>query len=334
MEHRARNHLHEWRRYYPGAFDFLDECHRGKGQDGLPDWPDWCYAPIAAAASAWMQWGYGPENAGTITGLAAWRMTQGIYRIDPSLYGSLIDTPVTGDLPTDAIFQLPEWCVYVETPESVSYADHPVHGAFAWLEHDVNHGHSELRMLLDIDHSAGPNLYPCIIHLGGTIEEGIERARQEILKRARLDPSTATDAWIEPSQKIVSLLLYMCSVVDYQRNGQPGLPVNPVGKKTKRGLRIFAPQNSTTWDVGVRMGAALRAAYHREQAEQDATPTGRRVRPHVRRAHWHTFLSGPRLRDGERIPPADRRRYVRWVPPIPVNVESLDALPAAVRKVE
>lgn len=47
---------------------------------------------------------------------AAWRMTQGIYRIDPTLYADLVDTEIAGDLPSDVLMHLPEWCIYIETP--------------------------------------------------------------------------------------------------------------------------------------------------------------------------------------------------------------------------
>lgn len=46
----------------------------------------------------------------------AWRTTQGVYRFDPTLYGELVATPVTGPIPTDILKRLPEWAVYVETP--------------------------------------------------------------------------------------------------------------------------------------------------------------------------------------------------------------------------
>ncbi len=46
--------------------------------------------------------------------MAAWRPTQGIYRFATNLLDELWDTPVTGDLPSDLLHRLPEWCVYIE----------------------------------------------------------------------------------------------------------------------------------------------------------------------------------------------------------------------------
>lgn len=76
-----------------------------------------------------------------------------------------------------------------------------------------------------------------------------------------------------------------------------------------------------TWDVGLRIGAALRRAHDAESSEGAGSGTHARPRAHIRRAHWHTFWTGPR--DGDRV------ARVKWLPPIPVNVGDSD-LPATV----
>ena len=45
--------------------------------------------------------------------LAAWRATQGIERFDPTIFEAVWDTPLTGELPTELLYRLPEWCCYV-----------------------------------------------------------------------------------------------------------------------------------------------------------------------------------------------------------------------------
>jgi hypothetical protein len=51
--------------------------------------------------------------------------------------------------------------------------------------------------------------------------------------------------------------------------------------------------------------------------EHDLTEaTGRRVSGHVRRGHWHTFLFGPRKKEGAVIPANERGRTLKWVPPL------------------
>lgn len=75
--------------------------------------------------------------------------------------------------------------------------------------------------------------------------------------------------------------------------------------------------------MGVRLGAALRRAYQAEQTGAERPHAG--PRPHVRRAHWHGYWSGPR--DGA------RRYDLRWLPPIAVALSDANELPAVVRRV-
>lgn len=112
----------------------------------------------------------------------------------------------------------------------------------------------------------------------------------------------------------------------------------PEPKKTKKGVRYFPASTPTTWDVGVRMGTALRRVSGQTQGTQSDSLGQEVKRPHIRRGHWHTFLTGPRkTKDGEDIPPAQRTRVLRWIPPIAVNIkdkEELEALPSVIRPVK
>lgn len=44
-----------------------------------------------------------------------------IYRFAPEIYDALISQPLTGDLPTDCLYHLPEWAVYSEFSYSLYY---------------------------------------------------------------------------------------------------------------------------------------------------------------------------------------------------------------------
>lgn len=141
--------------------------------------------------------------------------------------------------------------------------------------------------------------------------------------------ATALRPIVEP---VVSLLLYLCTQAgEIAGRGSPG---NPLPVRTRRGgWKLFPADTPRTWDVGVRLGAALRAAYAAEQTGQGQPHSG--PRPHIRRGHWHTYLSGPRLRaDGAPLPSAERRANLRWQPPIAVAVSRPDDLPAVVRRVQ
>ncbi|WP_236904089.1 hypothetical protein [Comamonas serinivorans] len=129
---------------------------------------------------------------------------------------------------------------------------------------------------------------------------------------------------------VISLLLYICEGDDIQGRGHPG---NPEPTRTRRdGWRLFPAQGVRMWDVGVRMGAALRAAYQAAETDQGGTHAG--PRGHVRRAHWHGYWSGPmKDKDGQDIPRERRKFDLRWQPPIAVNLPDIASLPATIRKV-
>lgn len=336
---RPRDHLIAASRLYPKAWSSFDEFRDGRGKD-LPDWPQWCFVPMAGAYAVVNQ-DRGSQQLGLrdlhlvgdvsrLAAIGAWRPTQGIYRFDPAVYAAVRDTPISGDLPHDVLFRLPEWCVYVETP-GMEFGG-PLHGFFAHLEWDANSGRTELRLLLDSE----TTLQGLPLHLGNwSLQESIQRATDVASVaalgagfRAFQPVASELHAVMEP---IISMLLYLCS-----QNAEVGdgvhRPAHPVPKRVKGGMRLFPAERVTTWDVGVRLGSALRRAY---QAEQTGNGTHVGPRPHVRRSHWHGFRSGPmKLSDGTDIATADRKFELRWLPPIAVNLYHLDDLPATIRPVK
>lgn len=342
--HRAREHLATAGRDYPNAWRVADEFRAGRGR-GLPDWADWCFLPLGgwyAMVSGGGSNRVPPDRIGDLArigALGAWRVSQGIYRFDPALYGALASTPVDGDLPCEVLYRLPEWCVYIETPDLEWREGERVHGFFAHLEEDSNDGRAELRLLLDLD----SGLQPMPLHLGPwPLSEAITKMAAEAARHASAGPLTFGELVHNPTAAkilaahiapMISLLLYLCADGAEIGDGSRA-PVRPVPKKTKSGPRLFPPEQQTVWDVGVRIGAALRRGYH---AAETASGTGdghASPRAHVRRAHWHGFRSGPmKAPDGSPIPAAARDFRVKWLPPIPVNIDDLDALPATVRPV-
>lgn len=343
--HRARDILAVVGRAYPHAWQQVDRMRAARGKE-LPAWPDWCFMPLHGAYAI-VSGGVEREvpferahHTAIVGALAAWRVTQGIYRFDPALYGALIETPLDADLPRDPLYRLPEWCVYVETPDqvwTVAGERRPIHGVWAHLDWDER-GADELRLVLDTATSPKLALDPmhgCIpvpLILGqGSVADALERVVRSGAEQARrrgMDaPADLFDAraLARALWPLVSLLLYLCAD-DAELGDASDRPENPAPKRTRGGFRMFPPDAPRMWDVGVRLGAALRAGYQRAQIEgSEVAPSGRsRPRAHVRRAHWHTFLAGT----------ARTERRVRWLPPIPVNVDDIQTLPATVRRVQ
>jgi hypothetical protein len=264
-----------------------------------------------------------------MSALAAWRVTKGIYRFDEELLVALLDTPIDGQLPTDVLYRLPEWCIYVETGADRPVGGASIHGFFAHLEWDPSDERVELRLLLDLP---GDGLLAIPIHLtGGTLADAIKAAQDEsVFQQAAATPMSSEqlhdlqgqmDDSRAPLQEIVapvvSTLLYLCTEnADVAQEGR-----EPATRAPRS--RSHAAQSPMGWDVGFRVGAALRRAQTvrgEPQGGHHASP-----RAHVRRAHWHTFWRGPR---GNQTP------VLKWLSPILVGADSEEDLVTTVHPVE
>jgi hypothetical protein len=154
------------------------------------------------------------------------------------------------------------------------------------------------------------------------------------IHRALVNESTA-DIMLEQTKlfammqaRLGSLLLYLVSdKADISPEGDSSELRSRVVSNERRGIRNFQASKVRPWEVGFRIGAEIRAFEERSHESAMSTGTGSSMRPHVRRAHWHSFWTGPRDQ------PQERRKKVRWLPPTPVNVTSSDDLVPTMHKV-
>jgi hypothetical protein len=325
---RPKAHLVTASKRYPGAWKQYDVFRQGRGSTGFPGWPDWCFCPLAGAYAIVSGGGDNripTQHIGEVArlgALAAWRVSQGIYRFDDDLRASLLATSLSGDLPCEVLYRLPEWCVYIETPGR-SWDGVALYGFFAHLESDANNGREELRLLLDHD----DELIPVPIHLGSwPLTEAIARALDLSKTHAvSIGETIPAGVKVEIEQVIsplISLLLYLCADEAEIGTGDDR-PKMPKPTKTKQGQRLFPPDSPKTWEVGVRIGAALRRAQAQAGAPSGEVGTHARPRAHIRRAHWHTYRVGAGRSD----------RRLKWLPPIPINVFDAELLPAVIKNV-
>lgn len=326
--------LREYGRRYPGAWKRLDALRERRGKE-LPDWPEWCYLPMAASHALvglpdpeQAQGMPAPEvlarlgDIGALSALVAWRQTKGIYRFDPDFGAAVAATDLAGDLPSDLLLRLPEWCVYVEAPGLPPRW----HGFFAHLEWDANTGERELR-IVGVGEAA---LAPFPVHLGGRLVAGVQATVDQARASVRAaglpedvlghTPINDMAAFVRPA---VNLVLYLCSdEPDLAGQGRPG---NPRPVQRGREIRTEAAASIREWQVGWRLGASFRAA--RDSGEQRGAGGHASPRPHVRRAHWHHYWTGPR--EGE------RKSVLRWLHPMLVGTAGASIeLPAVVRPVK
>ena len=300
----------------------------------LPHWNKWCYLPFAGWIAIISKGCEISEvslahtyAAPLYAAVGAWRTGRGVYRFDETLLKELANTPVEGVIPCEVIFRLPEWCVYIEA-DMLGFQ-----GTFVYLEEDMNNGEKELRFLFMKD---GVPM-PAVIHLGDySLAEGVRRAVETArtnTMRQGLDYSAseiARDSGLvmKYAASVMPLVLYICSANAEMRRRdnmeEPRVRATPKGKASKTAYHPIV------WEVGYRIGAAIRAGRSQEDAKE--TPVaeypgaGVPKRPHVRRAHWHGYWTGPR--DGKRM------FALKWLPPIPVNIDTEGDGPIVVHPVE
>lgn len=329
---RLTQYLGEISRRFPRAWKQIEELRASKG-NRLPDWPAWCFLPIAGTLVVAQNHGLplGPASAtwpARLAALAGWRQTKGVYTFHEGIYEALWETPIE-KIPVEILHQIPEWCLYLVTPGRM-FLEMPMHGVFVHLEHDPNTGRAELRFLFDVDEPGGPLLIPGIIHLNHpTLEAAIEAAARSTRETGRrlgvsealLNESLKTYGSVrEIAGSVISLLLYVCSQNSEIRSvSEPNRnkPHFPVPVRTKRGERLFEAERVGVWECGWRTGAAIREALKADGLKSGDGAERNAPKPHIRRAHWHHFRVGPRT---------DSRLALRWLSPIAVNVASPDDL--------
>ncbi|MEI6336801.1 MAG: hypothetical protein WCS87_19765 [Methylococcaceae bacterium] len=330
VTNRPTEHLKAIAKKYPQAWKKMDVFRADKG-----NWPQWCFCPVACATViVSLQNGFqdrfqvteaSMNDIGILAALSAWRAGKSLYLFDRTIYNSLISGGMTGNLPSEFLYNLPEWCVYVETPGN-SFRDTTVYGFFAHLNLDLETNRHELCLVLDTP----DGLCSTYLYIGNwTINKALRSAVEASDLHCRevgLESFDFTDEDIEREAKefepFVALVLYLCTKnaeIEYKNK----VPPKPIIKWSKKhGQQIVAPAKSRNLNVGVRIGAALR---HAQQVIRPVNHTGgthAQPIPHVRTSHWHIYKTGK-----GRI-----NSILKWLPPILVNVSDVDKMPVVLKK--
>ncbi len=314
--HRAAKHLTELETEFPNCFKkmgwFLSSEFKARAS-----WPSYCFLPIAAGISVVTHGSREPQSmlmqnpsligkASQLTGLSAWRITKGVYRFDVDWFEHVSQADLSQKIPWEMLFSMPEWCVYIET-HNVQIFDQHVFGFFAWLEFDIKTSKTELRFLLDTENG----LITLLLPKADTIEHGLNQivglGQNGTSGPVRvLDKTTPVGSvrhlehngtsgpvrlnqdpeFVQAMQQLVALVLYLC-VDKPDIHSMTKSAMKPTMVATKRGEKMFAARAETIFEIGYARGQDLRTA---QSQHNDSPHHG--VRPHVRRAHFHTYLVG------------------------------------------
>lgn len=321
--------------YFPYALE--DEQVMLDARDDLrDDWPDWCALPMAAAYAIFTRGARHIEpseiaDLAPLTAALIWRRNKMIYQFDPTLQNEIEqDIDGLGKIPHDAFFRLPYPCVFIEAP-GVLEKGVDTHGFFVWMECDVHSHVPELRILwLTTD---GLSVSMPVILQGETLEDSIDALKLSGSFRAPteewqkiIETSDMRNAF--PSRDVIraiQLTLFLCA----ENVASDIVPTEPRLARLRQHSASDAPRETLTWQVGARIGGALRASRSTQSMDADAEKgTHRSPRPHMRRAHWHHFWKGPRNDESK------RELVLHWLAPVAVNInEAENDLPTVITPV-
>lgn len=317
---------------YPKAWEQMEMFHSENGSPQLGSWPDWCYAPMSAALAVASK-GYDLNKlpidirmgmtsvAQAIFAIAPWRLSKEVYVIDEDLKNLLFEQDGELDVPDEILLQLPYPCFYVELPNTYYRAD-KIHGFFVTLEYDVNNGDKELKPVFLTDDG---DIFSYSIHIGAkTIEESVDMLDKQALENTNGDKELKRLALraMQDSAETKIFLKQILQVILYilAQNAE----ITPSSEQsfiTKRGKTVKDKYSEIRkWDVGIRVGAAIRQQKAKEQSRKKEYKESEHQspRPHMRRGHWHHFWTGPKAQ------PEERKLILKWLSPMAIAANPED----------
>lgn len=289
----------------PGALAELEQL-RSRHRSEQADWAGWCWLPTRVSHQVAMrrsrpglaehvQLGLGEA----MSFIGAWRQGKGIYRVSPEFAEQLHATRLPDALPGEVLLQFPEWCAYLALRPIAG-----VMGAYVRLDWDQDARRPVLALLFDFATEAEPE-QSILVNLDLPLDHpSLSSALAELLADTDSVPGDQPDgvpALATTVRPFIDVALYLCSIE---------ADVMSAPSRTAKPHRASSPSpEPRVWDVGYRVADLLRRASVNQRPQalgSHASPS-----PHMRRAHWHTYLVGK----GSRADPSTARRELRWVHP-------------------
>ena len=310
-----------WDKTIKDIWERLDYLAAAKddSEDEL-SWPDYCVLPINATAAYLTSIGADQQQMASccaeLAALYAWRQNKVIYSFDRDLATTLIDQARDAEdsdvLPADLLFHLPYPVIYVKVRGVwKSFDGAPYDGFFFWIDFDTNRNEPEARISFVTE--TYDSSFPQVLHLipGATLGECIADTMREVAKNIKRPYEVPRAS--ELAENIlgpIELVLYLCAQ-NAEIAQEPGASVRLIEPK-QRVIRDKASEVKG-YNVGVRIGAAIRRAKKAEITGTATHGSGSQKRPHSRRGHWHHFWTGPRT--------GERELILKWVAPTFIHPE-------------
>jgi hypothetical protein len=248
-----------------------------------------------------------------------WGLSKTVYRFDPDLVNELGITDINEYIPIEVFNYLPDYCPFIECRIPLKGFPFPIIAEGFFVTRAAARSFRSLRICI-LSRSTSGNMLCFAQTMTIPLDENL--TIKEALASFMADDiggNMLFEDACEFLKTITPLILYLCSI---------GAEIQFRTSDERRATRIQGalPEKPRIADVGLRIGSAIRR-YRIERAKQEveASKTGRTLSPHVRRAHWHHFWTGPMHES--------RTLILKWIPPIPVNLDKAE-LPVTIRPVK
>ena len=235
-----------------------------------------------------MRWAMKDEMSGHAMLRWTYNDSHVVFDLDQDMLDALLDSEMPEELPDGLLDTLP-YKTFAVTGFEVVRANHHTPSYRSFIYGDRGDGEAEITMLCP--HVDEPAWVTWVVDA---------KASGKVLP----DP-IYHDYWHDPvllAKVAKAILLYLASP-------EPDIESVVPEKYRHSQWRKGAGTLPDTYRVGWHVGAALRRA--REGHGGEYGTSGKRVRPHMRKAHWHLYWTGV----GRSVP------QMRWVAPVAVNAD-------------
>lgn len=309
----------------PGIFSKVDKWRE---TDTLAPWRFMSFRQCRAWLSDWLKHNPAPKEGFlcpqimnhfpphiVYMTLAAWRTGKTLLHCDESLFRTLGETSQSDALPGEFLRRLPFWGFWLDFPADTVFAEGQgaLMGAFFTLADHDSGTDALLALTLAQDPVPGKNIPLGMEYL--ELTDPVSTAINQQQEGVR-------GFW----RSVLPVLFWLCS--ENSEWGKQGKPVRPGPRRIGKQQRFIPPQKPVKIYAGARAGSVLRQPSRAPKDNAMGSPetaTHRRLRPHVRKAHWQSYWKG-KPTQGE-----EKSMVLKWKPPQIVNGQSDDSLEAVVR---
>lgn len=239
---------------------------------------------------------------------AVWRRHKVVYSFDPDLAAELVrqadEWDDTSALPIEALLHPPYQCCYIAAPGAV---DPNFIGFFPYIVRAiVTDGEPVLALTAVYKEGDELGAHTELFHLAGTTVGDCIEQTYRTARRVPHDADGEVNFDKQTNLRLLNLYLYICA-----QNADVAQAPAPTYRPRKAGAPIRDRYREVqSYDTGIIIGSALRkAAAVQRAAPSSGEPTGRHVRAHTRRGHWHHFWTG------RKSSPEERKLVLKWVAP-------------------